>query len=182
MPVVCYERFEPSQHWRPALRGDVKHPPPKALLKFLKPYEHAIRELALAVRSVVLAEMAPCHENIYDAYNAVALGYGPTDRVGDGICHVAVYAKHVNLGFNRGSQMDDPEHILQGSGRWIRHITIKSPADLARPEIRKYLRRARELARANIRLHSEVKGVTSTVKAVYPTKRRPDRQGKRRGA
>jgi len=159
---------------------NMTHPPPKALLKFLKPYDRAIRKLALAVRSVVLAELAPCHENMYDAYNAVSLGYGPTDRLRDGICHVAVYAKHVNLGFNRGSQMDDPDHILQGSGRWIRHISIKTSADLAKPEIRKYLRRARELASANIRSDSQVKGVISTVKAVYATRRRPDRQGKSR--
>ncbi len=152
--------------------------PPAALVKFLKPYDRAIQDLALSLRSLVLEEMAPCHENIYDAYNAVAIGYGPTDRLKDGIFHIAVYSSHVNLGFNHGATLDDPRGILKGTGKQIRHITIKTPADLARPELRGYLRRARNVAIADATKLGEttsknVDGVVSTVKAIYPKRRRP---------
>ena len=93
-----------------------RYPPPPELIKFLKPYDPEIQKLALGVRSLVLEEMAPCHENIYDAYSAVAIGYGTSDRLKDGIFHVAVYAKHVNLGFNHGATLDDPLGILEGAG------------------------------------------------------------------
>jgi len=149
------------------------HPPSRDLLRFLKPYDRAIRELALGVRAVVLDEIRPGCENIYDAYNAVALSYGPTDRLKDGICHVAVYAKHVNLGFNRGASLDDPYGMLKGSGKAIRHITIRTESDLNRPEIRDYLRRAREHAGAG---RSEARSFTSVVRAIYPRKRRPERR------
>src|SRR5256885_14419563 len=99
---------------------------PAALGKFLKPYDRETRDLALRLRALVLEEMAPCYENIYDAYSAVAIGYGTSDRLRDGIFHIAVYSKHVNLGFNDGAMLDDPKGILQGSGNQIRHITIKS--------------------------------------------------------
>ena len=156
----------------------MKHPPTSALIKFLKPYDREIRDLALKVRALVLEEMAPCYENIYDAYSAVAIGYGTSDRLRDGIFHVAVYSKHVNLGFNDGASLDDPKGILQGSGNQIRHITIKTPEDLTRPEIRAYVRRARKVALAEARKLGEPppqkpKGVVSTVKAIYPKKRRP---------
>jgi len=144
--------------------------PPKQLLEFLKPFDRSIQDLALTLRTTVLAELAPCHENIYDAYNAVAIGYGPTDRLKDGICHIAVYAKHVNLGFNRGAQLSDPQRILKGTGKNIRHVTIKTPDDLANPQIREYLRRAREHSASNI---ERPKRVVSAVKAIYPTRRRP---------
>lgn len=154
-----------------------RHRPPPALIKFLSPYDRAIQKLALSVRSLVLEEMAPCHENIYDAYSAVAIGYGPTDRLSDGIFHIAVYAKGVNLGFNHGATLDDPMGILQGTGKRIRHISIKTPADLARPEVRAYVRRARKIALDDARKLGEtapkVEGVVSTVKAIYPNKRRP---------
>lgn len=153
----------------------MSNPPPKALLRFLKPYDPQIRDLALAVRSAVLDELAPCEESIYDAYNAVALGYSPTGRFKDGICHVAVYAKHVNLGFNRGAEMDDPDKILTGTGKHIRHITIKTPADLAKPRISTYLRRARKLAGLGPPSPATRLDVISTVKGDYPTKRRPSR-------
>src|SRR5437867_13456155 len=119
---------------------------PAALLKFLKPYDREIQKLALELRALVLEEMAPCYENIYDAYSAVAIGYGTSERLSDGIFHIAVYSKHVNLGFNDGASLDDPKGILQGTGSRIRHISIKSSDDLMRPELRSYIRRARKKA------------------------------------
>jgi hypothetical protein len=156
----------------------MKHPPPPALLKFLKPYDREIQDLALAVRALVLEEMAPCYENIYDAYSAVAIGYGTSGRLKDGTLHVAVYSKHVNLGFNDGATLADPKGILQGAGNRIRHITIKTSEDLKRPELRSYIRRARKAALADARKLGGPKppkldGVISTVKAVYAKRRRP---------
>ena len=138
----------------------MEHPPPRELLTFLKPYD----------------EMEPCQEYIYDAYNAVALGYGPTDRLKDGICHIAVYAKHVNLGFNQGALLSDPEGLLQGSGKRIRHITLQTLSDLKLPEIRRYLRRAQGQAHYRVGGGTGRKAVVSVVKGVSPKKRRPSRK------
>src|SRR5258708_16080834 len=125
--------------------------PPPALIKFLKPYDREIQNLALQLRALVLEEMAPCYENIYDAYSAVAIGFGTSDRLRDGIFHIAVYSQHVNLGFNDGATLDDPKGILQGSGNRIRHITIKRPEDIKRPEVLAYISRARKTALATAR-------------------------------
>src|SRR5882724_4726316 len=96
-----------------------KHPAPRALVKFLRPFDPAIQDLALRLRDLVLEEMAPCHENIYDAYSAVAIGYGWSERLRDGVFHVAVYTNHVNLGFNFGASLPDPLGILDGRGNQI---------------------------------------------------------------
>jgi hypothetical protein len=154
------------------------HRPPPALIKFLKPYDREIRDLALELRALMLEEMAPCYENIYDAYSAVAIGYGTSERLSDGIFHIAVYTKGVNLGFNEGATLADPKGILEGTGNRIRHIKMKAPADIARPEIRAYIRRARKKALADARKLGEPAAkkpdkVVSTVKAIYPKKRRP---------
>ncbi len=156
----------------------MSYPPPAALKKFLKPYDREVQQLALALRALVLEEMAPCYENIYDAYSAVAMGYGPSERLSDGIFHIAVYAKGANLGFNDGATLDDPKGLLEGTGNRIRHIKIRKPEDLERPELRAYIRRAKKKAIAEARKLGEApkqkpKGVVSTVKAIYPKKRRP---------
>ena len=155
-----------------------RYPPPPELIKFLSPYDRAVQKLALRLRSLVLEEMAPCFENIYDAYSAVAIGYGSSDRLQDGVFHIAVYGNHVNLGFNHGATLEDPLGILKGKGNRIRHITINSAADLEKPEIRSYVRRAHEVALDDARKLGEpkqkdLKGVVSTVKAIYAKKRRP---------
>lgn len=154
------------------------HRPPAALIKFLKPYDREIRDLALQLRALVLEEMAPCYENIYDAYSAVAIGYGTSDRLSDGIFHIAVYSKGVNLGFNDGATLADPKGILEGTGNRIRHIKMRKPADVRRPEVRAYIRRARKITLADARKLGEPPPkkpdkVVSTVKAIYPKKRRP---------
>jgi len=154
------------------------YPPPASLRKFLKPFDRDVRDLALDLRTLVLEEMAPCYENIYDAYSAVAIGYGTSDRLSDGIFHIAVYSQHVNLGFNDGATLDDPKGILRGNGNRIRHISIKTAEDLKRPELRAYIRRAKKKAAAEARKLGEApaqkpKGVVSTVKAIYKKKRRP---------
>src|SRR3954454_12635855 len=107
----------------------MEYPPPADLKKFLRPYDREVQKLALRVRALVLEEMAPCYENIYDAYSAVAIGYGTSERLGDGIFHVAVYSKHVNLGFNNGATLTDPKKIFKGNGNRIRHISFKTAAD-----------------------------------------------------
>jgi hypothetical protein len=155
-----------------------KYSAPAALIKFLKPYDREIRELALRLRALLLAEMGPCYENIYDAYSAVAIGYGTSDHLSDGIFHIAVYTKGANLGFNDGASLNDPKGILQGKGNRIRHIKIRTAADLARPELRAYIRRAHKKALADARKLGEPapkkpERVISTVKAIYPKKRRP---------
>jgi hypothetical protein len=152
---------------------------PAALRKFLKPYDPEIRDLALQLRGLVLEEMAPCYENIYDAYSAVAIGYGTSERLSDGILHIAVYSKHVNLGFNDGATLPDPKGIFEGAGNRIRHIPIKSRDDLSRPELRAYVRRAHRKALAESRKLGEPatprpKRVVSAVKAIYKKKRRPN--------
>jgi len=156
----------------------MSHPPPADLKKFLRPYDREVQQLALGLRALLLEEMAPCHENIYDAYSAVAIGYGTSDRLSDGIFHIAVYSGHVNLGFNDGASLADPKGILRGKGNRIRHITFKTEADLARPEVRAYIRRAKKTALADARklgqpASKKPAGVVSIVKAIYAKKRRP---------
>jgi hypothetical protein len=146
-------------------------------LAFLSPFPAAIQKLALATRALVLGECAHAGQSgvtelIYDAYNAVASGYSYTGRASDCFIHIAVYARWVNLGFNRGSLLPDPERVLQGSGRWIRHIRIAEPADLKDSAVRTFVRAA--IAGAVLPDAPKPAGSgASEVRAIYPRKRRP---------
>src|SRR5262249_1798824 len=64
------------------------------------------------------------------------------------------------------------QELLQGSGRWIRHIRISAPEDLDKPMIRSFVRTA--AARAE-RPDSPIPQAAnrSVVRAVYPKRRRP---------
>jgi uncharacterized protein DUF1801 len=143
--------------------------PPKELLDLLKPYDSGIQELTLALRQLVLEEMAPCCEYIVEVY-IVSILYGPTHRMKDGICYIGVIKDHVNLGFIRGSQLADPQRILEGTGKQMRHIKIRNISDLERPVIRSYLQEACERGGYEVATDKE-KTVTTAVKRKSATKR-----------
>ncbi len=149
----------------------MKRPPSAELLKFLTAYDPAVGQLALALRELVLAEAPTANEFIYDAYNAVAIAFSFTDKWQTGFCHIAVYSRYANLGFQRGAELADPAGVLKGTGKLIRHIRIASADDLKQPHIRQYLRAA---IKHNQQTTPKSKAAAkSVVKGVYPTKRRP---------
>src|SRR3979409_245690 len=95
----------------------------KELTKFLKPFPVEIRELALWLREFVWKLYPNSNELIYDNYNALAFGWSPSDRVGHTFCSVAVFNNdYVHFGFYWGTQIADPEKMLEGKGNQYRYI------------------------------------------------------------
>jgi hypothetical protein len=124
-------------------------PPDRQLLSYLASYDPHVSHLTLALREVVLQEAPDAIESISKGY-AVAIGFSFTGKpLKDGFCHVVTYSSHVNLGFNRGALLPDPNGVLQGTGKSIRHITIRNQAELDRPSIRRYLQAAIEQIRGS---------------------------------
>ena len=145
-------------------------------LKFLSAYEPHITELALAVRKLVLEEAPEATELMYDAYSAVTVGYSFTGRPSDAFIHIAAYARWVNLGFNYGSQLEDPQKLLQGTGQWVRHIRIADPSDVKDPVLRAFVKSAIQQAdRPDPGLEKKGSAGKSVVRAIYARKRRPGR-------
>ena len=143
--------------------------PPKELLDLLKPYDRGIQELTIALRQIVLEELAPCCEYILEVY-IISLLYGPTHRMKDGICYIGVIKDHVNLGFMRGSELSDPHKIMEGTGKQMRHIKMRNMSDLLRPALRAYLQEACERAGHEVSTDKE-KTVTTAVKRKSMAKR-----------
>ena len=48
---------------------------------------------------------------------------------GDPFCYVVGYAKHVNLGFCDGAHLPDPDGLLEGKGKSMRHVKIRPGAE-----------------------------------------------------
>ena len=55
----------------------------------------------------------------------------PTVCVSDAaFAYVNIYKAHANLGFFHGAQLKDPAGLLEGSGKYMRHVKLKSGADV----------------------------------------------------
>ncbi len=94
----------------------------------------------------MLDEAPEAVESLAKGY-AVSIAFSFTGKpIKDGFCHVVAYANHVNLGFNRGALLPDPNGVLAGTGKMIRHIPIHNEDDLNRRYLRRYLQAAIEQA------------------------------------
>ena len=50
----------------------------------------------------------------------------PTACVGDAaFAYVNAFTAHVNVGFFRGVDLADPSHLLEGTGRFMRHVKLR---------------------------------------------------------
>jgi len=102
---------------------------------FLAKYDPPIVKLAQAARKKLRARLPHAFELVYDNYNALVFGFGPTERAGDALFSIALYPRWVTLFFLRGASLRDPHKLLKGGGKIVRHYVLKDASDLDRPEI-----------------------------------------------
>jgi hypothetical protein len=72
---------------------------------------------------------------VYDNYNALVVGFGPSERASEAMFSIAVYPRWVNLFFLRGANLPDPEKLLLGSGNIVRRIMLRTVDDLNVPGV-----------------------------------------------
>lgn len=58
------------------------------------------------------------------------------------------FAAHGNLGFFHGVHLPDPEALLQGTGKALRHVKLRTPEEALSPTVRALLTAARDERRA----------------------------------
>jgi hypothetical protein len=100
-----------------------------------------MQELALAVRQLIYEVEPKTVEVVWEQQKIAGFGTGPK-KMTEHFSWVSAYTKHVALGFNYGSELPDPEGLLEGSGKLMRHIKIKSKDDLQNPAVRAILQKA----------------------------------------
>jgi hypothetical protein len=144
-------------------------PPSEDLIRLLSQFDLSVGELALGLREIVLKEAPAAVEKMFRVY-ALVFWYSITGRMTDAFCHVVIYPKGVNLMFNRGAELDDPDGVLVGEGKIIRHIKVRRPEDLKNPHLRKFIRAALKHAKSIAR-ERELAGRTKPVARVSAKRR-----------
>ena len=79
---------------------------------------------------------------VYDNNNALAIGFGASDRVKDVVLSLAVMPRWVTLCFMWGVRLSDPHQLLKGEGSQVRHVRLHSPDALDDPRIDAFIAEA----------------------------------------
>ena len=65
---------------------------------------------------------------------------------GQTVVTIGTFTKHSSMFFARGADLDDGAGLLEGAGKKLRYITLRTPADARRAAVKKVLREAFALA------------------------------------
>lgn len=131
----------------------------------LSDYQPKLQRLYRDIRKLVLSVHEDPNELLYNSH-ALTSAFSLSEKLKDAFCHVALYSKHINLGFNSGALLDDPSGILKGTGTKIRHIPFRNGDGLESPEVRSMLERSVDFAQKHLGGAQRIKGQTfSKIKA-----------------
>ena len=139
---------------------------------FLAEFLPEVADLCRAARSRLQALFPDAVELVYDNYNALVIGFGPSERPSEAPLSLALVPRWVDLCFLQGAGLDDPEGLLEGSGSVARHIKIHRAEQLDAPAVQALIRQAGE--RGGLLTRRAGEGRRLVIRSVSP-KRRPRR-------
>ncbi len=106
--------------------------------------EEDVRPVAQALRQVIYEVDPDACEVVRLGDRAATYGVGPRKMI-DGYAYILPYKAWVNLGFYQGTHLADPERLLEGTGRKMRHVKVRSTDDANQPAVQALLKAALEI-------------------------------------
>jgi len=143
----------------------------RELQALVEKFTPEIATLARACLKRMRAKLPGAVQLVYDNYNALAIGFGPSQRASEAIFSIVLYPRWVTLFFLQGATLPDPKKLLKGSGKVVRHIVLASADDLDQPAVQGLMTMA--LNRAKVGMDPEARG-SLEIRTITP-KQRPRR-------
>ena len=118
------------------------HPDFQFLLDFK---DKEIIDLFRDLRQYILELHPDSNELLYHTHALTAV-FSISDKLSDAFCMLPIYTNHMNLGFNKGALLKDPNMLQTGTGNLIRHIDVKNPKDYRNLKVKALIKEAIEFA------------------------------------
>jgi hypothetical protein len=100
-----------------------------------------VQELVLSAKALITRIMPDVVEVAWPKQNIISYGVGPK-KMSEHFCYIGVFKARINLGFYYGVDLPDPQGLLEGSGKLMRHIKVTSSAQLDDPALQQLVEEA----------------------------------------
>jgi hypothetical protein len=114
---------------------------------FIAKFSDDVAAQIRAARTEMRRRLPGAVEMVYDNYNALAIGYGPTDKRDDVVFSIAGFPRWVRLFFYWGARLDDPAGLLEGEGAQVRSILLQDLSVLDDPRVQALMAQALAMAK-----------------------------------
>jgi len=118
-------------------------------LYLLELKEQKLIDLFKDLRGFILDIHPDSNELLYHTHALTAV-FSISDKLTDAFCMLPIYTNHLNLGFNKGTLLKDPNKLLTGTGNLIRHIPVESPQDYRNKRVKDLIKSAVDFAIADM--------------------------------
>ena len=125
--------------------------PERQLAGFISRYSPEMQTLFKKTRGVMRARLPGAIEFVYDNYNGLVIGYGPSERPSEALFSIVARPSWVTLCFLMGARLPDPTRRLSGSGNQVRHMRLAGIKTFEERDVRALMTRALEGAPAMLR-------------------------------
>jgi hypothetical protein len=123
--------------------------PARQLASFIAKFTPSIAKEGRAALTRMRTLVPGATEMVYDNWNGLVVGFGPSARASEAVVSILMTSTHVTLCFIQdGPSLPDPEGLLRGSGNVVRHIRLTSSRDLDKPAVRALVKTA--VARSDV--------------------------------
>lgn len=100
-----------------------------------------LRPICTTLRDLISELHPDRYEIVWKRQRIASYGVGPK-KMTEHYAYIAPQTKHVNLGLYHGASAADPEGLLEGTGKRLRHIKIRSVEQATSAEIRRLIAEA----------------------------------------
>ena len=124
--------------------------PAAQLGRFIKKYSPVVAAQGRATLTKMRKLVPGAVQLVYDNYNFLAVGFGPSERASEAVLSVVFAPRWISICLIRGMGLPDPHRLLRGSGNQVRFIRLDTPKDLDTPAVRALITIALKRARVPI--------------------------------
>jgi uncharacterized protein DUF1801 len=112
---------------------------------FLKGYSPQVREIAVKAREVILSVAPDATEKVYPGWKVIQYAKGADMK--SVFAAISPQRERVNLGLANAVDLADPDGLLEGDGKAIRHLKLTSADAAGAPAVRELVRGALQALR-----------------------------------
>jgi hypothetical protein len=91
--------------------------------------------IARRLRAIILELHPAAVEVVRLGDKAASFGVGPK-KMSQAYCYIMPQKDRMNLGFYHGVALPDPDSLLEGTGKRLRHVKVRSVAEADQPALR----------------------------------------------
>ena len=92
--------------------------------RLLSDFSDVVQEIAMKPRSVLLTQYPEADETVRFGWGNIT--YSLTGGMKDSFCSLAPHEDRVNVYFQMGVELPDPDSFLEGTGKRVRHVKVRS--------------------------------------------------------